>query len=323
MLVPAVCSLIYRENDLWVFVASALCTSFVGFVLERWTKTPEGIEELERRDGFLIASMCWFSAAVFGAVPYMLYGVFTNPVDAFFESVAGFTTTGASVLTNIEVFPHGILFWRNFTQWLGGMGMIVLGIAILPRLAVGGMQLMSLEAPGPTTERITPRIAETAKKLWGVYLIFSALQAILLFFAGMSLYDSVVHTFTTMSTGGFSPKNLSIAAYGSPIIEVIITVFMFIAGANFVLHYALFRGDFKRLLTDPEFRFYFFLNVVAILLVSLELWMRVYPSFIQALRFSSFQVVSIGTTTGYATDNFDMWPPLSKWLLFLLMFLGG
>ena len=323
MLVPGICSLIYGEDDLWVFLVSASFTSISGFILERLTKPSEKLEEIERKDGFLIASLCWFAAGIFGAIPFMLYGVFENPIDAIFESVSGFTTTGASVMKDIEIFPHGILFWRNFTQWLGGMGIILLAIAILPRLAVGGMQLMAHEVPGPTTEKLTPKIAETAKKLWAIYLIFSALQFLLLYIAGMSLYDSILHTFTTMSTGGYSPNNLSIGAYGNPLIEVIILVFMFIAGANFVLHYWLFKGDFKKLSDDPEFRFYLFLNIGAILFITLDLWMRTHPSLLQALRFASFQVVSIGTTTGYATDNFDLWPSFSKWVLLILMFIGG
>ncbi len=323
MLVPAACSLIYGEDDLWVFIISACSTSVTGFILEKLTKTGEKFEEIERKDGFLIASLSWFAAGIFGAIPYMLYGVFSNPIDAFFESVSGFTTTGASVMKDIEIFPHGILFWRNFTQWLGGMGIILLAIAILPRLAVGGMQLMSLEVPGPTTEKLTPKIAETAKKLWVIYLVLSALQVISLFIAGMPIYDSIIHTFSTMSTGGYSDKNLSVGHYGNPLVELVILLFMFIAGANFVLHYWVFKGNFKKLFGDPEFRFYLFLNLGAVLLISLELWMRTHPSPLQALRFASFQVVSMSTTTGFATDNFDLWPSFSKWLLIILMFVGG
>ncbi|MGH7806534.1 MAG: TrkH family potassium uptake protein, partial [Thermodesulfobacteriota bacterium] len=323
MLVPAICSLIYGEDDLWVFLVSASFTSISGFILERLTKAPNKLEEIERKDGFFIASLSWVTASIFGAIPFMLYGVFDNPIDAIFESVSGFTTTGASVMRDIEVFPHGILFWRNFTQWLGGMGIILLAIAILPRLAVGGMQLMALEVPGPSTERLTPKIAETAKRLWVIYLIISALEFALLYGAGMSVYDSIVHTFTTMSTGGYSPKNMSIAAYGSPLIETIIIVFMLIAGANFVLYYWLFRGDYKKVAGDPEFRFYLFLNIGAILFVTFDLWMRTHPGLLDAFRFASFQVVSIGTTTGYASENFDLWPPFSKWVLIILMFIGG
>ncbi|MCI0455097.1 MAG: TrkH family potassium uptake protein [Candidatus Dadabacteria bacterium] len=323
MLVPAACSLIYGEDDHWVFVVSAFLTTSFGFALEKLTRTSDESEEFERKEGFFIASLIWITAGIFGAIPYILSGALKNPIDALFESISGFTTTGASVIKDVEILSHGVLFWRNFTQWLGGMGIIVLGIAILPRLAVGGMQLMSLEAPGPTTEKLTPRIAETAKKLWGVYLMLSGLQILLLFLAGMPLFDSVVHMFGTMSTGGYSIKNLSIGAYGSPLIDAIIIAFMFIAGMNFVLHYWLFKGDYKRLLSDSELRFFFILCLGAIGFMSLELWLRMYPSFLEALRFASFQVVSIVTTTGFATANFDVWPPFSKWLLVILMFIGG
>jgi trk system potassium uptake protein len=323
MLVPAICPIIYREDDLWVFIVSALITSAFGFILEKLTRTQGKIDEFQRKDGFLIASLCWVTAAHFGAIPYLLYGVFTNPIDAIFESTAGFTTTGATVITNIEILPHGILFWRNLTQWLGGMGIIVLGIAILPRLAVGGMQLMALETPGPAKEKISPRIVETAKKLWGVYVFFTVLLVFLLSIAGMPIYDSIVHSFTTISTGGFSPKNLSIGAYNNPIIEIIIIVFMFIGGISFVLHYGLFKGEFTSLYKNSEFRFYFFFIICAVFIITLDLWFRNYHSFIHALRFSSFQVVSIGTGTGYTTANFNVWPSFSKWFLLVLMFIGG
>ncbi|MCZ6527278.1 MAG: TrkH family potassium uptake protein [Candidatus Dadabacteria bacterium] len=323
MLVPVIISLIYKENDLWAFIISALITTSFGFILETATKPPERIKEIQRKEGFLIAALFWFTASIFGAIPYLIYGVFNHPVDAWFESVAGFTTTGATVLTDIEVVPYGMLFWRSFSQWLGGMGIIVLGIAILPRLAVGGMQLMGLEAPGPTTEKITPRIAETAKKLWGVYLLLSFLLIVFLLFAGMPIFDSVLQSFSTMSTGGFSPNSLSVGFYNSSIIDVIITIFMFIAGMNFVLLYWSLRGDFKRLTRNSELKYYFFLNLSVILIVSFELWSTIYPNFFEALRYGSFQVISISTGSGFSTANFDLWPSFSKWFLLMLMFFGG
>lgn len=323
MLVPVIISVIYKEDDLWAFIISALITTSFGFILETATKPPERIKEIQRKEGFLIAALFWFTASIFGAIPYLIYGVFNHPVDAWFESVAGFTTTGATVLTDIEVVPYGMLFWRSFSQWLGGMGIIVLGIAILPRLAVGGMQLMGLEAPGPTTEKITPRIAETAKKLWGVYLLLSFLLIVFLLFAGMPVFDSVLQSLSTMSTGGFSPKNLSVGSYNSSIIDVIITIFMFIAGMNFVLLYWSLRGDFKRLTRNSELKYYFFLNLSVILIVSFELWSTIYPNFFEALRYGSFQVISISTGSGFSTANFDLWPSFSKWFLLMLMFLGG
>ncbi len=323
MLVPVIISVIYNENDVWAFIISALITTSFGFILETATKPPERIKEIQRKEGFLIAALFWFAASIFGAIPYLIYGVFNHPVDAWFESVAGFTTTGATVLTDIEVVPYGMLFWRSFSQWLGGMGIIVLGIAILPRLAVGGMQLMGLEAPGPTTEKITPRIAETAKKLWGVYLLLSFLLIVFLLFAGMPIFDSVLQSFSTMSTGGFSPNSLSVGFYNSSIIDVIITIFMFIAGMNFVLLYWSLRGDFKRLTRNSELKYYFFLNLSVILIVSFELWSTIYPNFFEALRYGSFQVISISTGSGFSTANFDLWPSFSKWFLLMLMFFGG
>jgi len=323
MLVPAIISVIYHENDLWAFIISALITSSFGFILETVTKPPEKMKEIERREGFLIAVLSWFAASIFGAIPYLIYGVFQHPVDAWFESVAGFTTTGASVLTNIEALPHGMLFWRSYSQWLGGMGIIVLGIAILPRLAVGGMQLMGLEAPGPTTEKITPRIAETAKKLWGVYVLLSIVLVAFLLFAGMPIFDSILQSLSTLSTGGFSPRNLSVGSYNSSLIDAVITIFMFLAGMNFVLLYWSLHGDFKKIARNSEFKFYFVINLAVILIVSIELWSTMYPSFFEAIRYGSFQVVSISTGSGFTTANYDLWPSFSKWFLLILMFFGG
>lgn len=323
MFIPAVISLFYKEDDVWAFVISALFTSVTGFIVELITKPREKSAEIQRKEGFLIAAMAWFAASFFGAIPYVIYGVFSNPVDAWFESVAGFTTTGATVLLDIEELPYGMLFWRSFTQWLGGMGIIVLGIAILPRLAVGGMQLMGLEAPGPTTEKITPRIAETAKKLWGIYVLLSIVLVVLLLFAGMPLFDSVLQSLSTLSTGGFSPKNLSVGSYNSALIDAIITVFMFIAGMSFVLLYWSLRGDFKKISKNSEFKYYLFINLIVIFAITFELWRTVYPNFLEALRYGSFQVVSISTGSGFSTTNYDIWPSFSKWFLLMLMFFGG
>lgn len=323
MFVPAIISFLYKEDDIYAFVISALFTSLFGFILEIATKPKERSPEIERREGFLIAALAWFAASLFGSIPYLIYGVFSSPVDAWFESVAGFTTTGATVLVNIEDLPNGMLFWRNFSQWLGGMGIIVLAIAILPRLAVGGMQLMGLEAPGPTTEKITPRIAETAKKLWGIYVLLSVVLVIFLVFSGMPFFDSMLQSLSTLSTGGFSPKNLSVGSYNSPLIDAIITVFMFIAGMNFVLLYWSLKGDFQKLKRNSEFKFYLLINMIIIVVVSIELWTTVYPSFLEALRYGSFQVISISTGSGFTTANYDIWPSFSKWFILLLMFFGG
>lgn len=323
MLVPLICCIIYKEGDIYAFIISSLLTVLFGLAIDYPTRQSRNDNDFYRKDGFFIASFCWISAVFFGALPYILSGILHNPVDAIFESVSGFTTTGASIMTSVEILPHGILFWRSFTQWLGGMGIIILAIAILPRLSVGGMQLMSLEAPGPTTEKLTPRIAETAKHLWAVYIFLSLLLLLILNLLGLSLYDSIIHAFSTMSTGGFSNNNLSVGAYNSTSVDYVITVFMFIAGTNFTLLYWGLKGDLRKLIHNTEFKFYFILNLVIILAVTSDLYLKHFDRIIDAFRFASFNVVSISTTTGFATTDFDKWPEFSKYLLVLLMFIGG
>ena len=324
MLVPAACALFYSGDDLFAFLVSALVTSLSGLALMVICRTPETPTEIRRREGFLIAALCWVLASVFGAIPYYAYGVFASPVDALFESTAGFTTTGATVLASIEWLPEGILFWRNFTQWLGGMGIIVLGIAIFPKLFVGGAQLMGLEATGPTTEKFSPKIAETAKKLWIVYIALTAVLAVLLIFGGMSFFDALTHSFSTLSTGGFSCRDASIGAYDSAYIQGLITLFMFLGGTSFVLHFYFFTGKPGRLLRNSEFRFYLFFVIAATMFITLELVQTgVYGTFSESLRYASFQVVSIITTTGFTTTDFDAWPAFVKWVIFMLMFFGA
>lgn len=324
MFLPAVCALLYGGDDLFTFLISALITSLAGLALMVLCRIPESPAEIRRREGFLVAALCWVLASVFGAIPYCIYGVFSSPVDAIFESTAGFTTTGATALASIEWLPKGILFWRNFTQWLGGMGIIVLGIAILPKLFVGGAQLMGLESPGPTTEKFAPKIAETAKKLWIVYIALTAALAVLLIFGGMSFFDALTHSFSTLSTGGFSCRDASIGAYDSVYIQGMITFFMFLGGISFVLHFYFFTGKPERLLKNSEFRFYLFFVAAATMFVALELLQTgVYGTFSESLRYASFQVVSIITTTGFTTTDFDAWPAFVKWVIFMLMFFGA
>lgn len=324
MLVPAICTLFYPEDDLFAFLISALITSVAGLSLMIVCRTPEAPTEIRRREGFLIAALCWVLASVFGAIPYYVYGVFASPVDALFESTAGFTTTGATALASIEWLPKGILFWRNFTQWLGGMGIIVLGIAIFPKLFVGGAQLMGLETTGPTTEKFAPKIAETAKKLWIVYIALTGVLTVLLIFGGMSFFDSLTHSFSTLSTGGFSCRDASIGAYDSVYIQGLITLFMFLGGTSFVLHFYFFTGRPGKLLRNSEFRFYLFFVIAATLFIALELIQTgVYGTFSESLRYASFQVVSIITTTGFTTTDFDAWPAFVKWVIFMLMFFGA
>ncbi len=226
-------------------------------------------------------------------------------------------------MTDIEGLPHGILFYRSFTQWLGGMGIVVLGIAILPKLSVGGTQLMGSEAPGPIMEKITPKIAETAKKLWLVYVSLSLILVICLYIFGMPVFDSIVTSFSTLSTGGFSVRNASIESYNNPLIEIVLTVFMFLGGISFLLHYYVFTGRFSKVIKNSEIKFYLLLTLLFIISISINLWRHQYPDYLEALRFSSFQVVSILTTTGFSTEDFDVWPYFSVLLLIIMMFIGA
>jgi trk system potassium uptake protein TrkH len=281
--------------------------------------------EANHKEGILITTLSWILAAGFGALPSYLYGTFPTYTDCYFEAMSGFTTTGASVLADIEKQPAGILFWRNLTHWIGGMGIVVLSLAILPALGAGGMQLFKAEVPGPTADKLVPRIHDTAKRLYGVYALMSAVEVVLLLLGGLSLFDSLTHMFGTMSTGGFSPKNASVGHYQSAYVDLVIAAFMFVAGANFLLHYnAMTRGDFKAYLTDEEFRFYAGMVAFFAVTAALNLALRnVYPNLLLALRHSVFTVVSIITTTGFATEDFEKWPTYGHYVLLFLMFVGG
>ncbi|MFC1467892.1 TrkH family potassium uptake protein [Verrucomicrobiota bacterium] len=282
-----------------------------------------GSNDLSRRDGFGIVTFGWLAASIFGALPYILSGVIPSPAAAVFETMSGFTTTGASVLSNLEEVPRGVMFWRALTHLFGGMGVLILCVAILPFLGVGGMQIYRAEVPGPSKDRLTPRIATTAKLLWGVYILMCAVEAVLLCMGGMDWFDSLCHTFATLATGGFSTRSASVAAYDSVYIETIITFFMFLAGANFALHYRALTGKVNAYFKDPEFLCYLFIWLGASLLLTLNVWGTTYASVWDALRNSFFTSTSIMTTTGFCTADFDLWPDASRLLLILLMFIGG
>lgn len=321
LLLPMAVSLLYGESEAWAFLyAFFLCggIGLVGYLLLR-----TGPKEITHREGFAIVGLGWIIACLMGAVPYLLTGTPDSFLDALFESSSGFTTTGATVIQDVEILSKGILFWRSLTHWLGGMGIILLSMAILPMLGVGGMQLYKAEVPGPVPDRLKPRIRETAKTLWIVYLFISAVEILLLAVGGMSLFESVCHTFGTMATGGFSTRNASIGSYNSAYIDWVITVFMFIAGANFALHYLFLTGRSRPYLKDPEFRFYFFTILGISISVGLLLLAGTYSSWTTSFRYAVFQVVSILTTTGYTTTNYELWPWVVQVILFALMFFGG
>ena len=322
MVTPLPFSLYYRADDLWAIAVSASITAGVG-ALMFWL-TPR-TDEAGHREGILIVVLAWILAAGFGALPFYLYGTFPTYTDCYFEAMSGFTTTGASVLVDIEKQPAGILFWRSLTHWIGGMGIVVLSLAVLPALGAGGMQLYKAEVPGPTTDKLVPRIRETAKRLYVVYSVISAALVLFLLAGGMPLFDSLTHMFGTMGTGGFSPKNASVGYYKSVYLEMVIAAFMYIAGANFLLHYNLLaRRDVKGYLRDDEFRFYTGVIGFSVITATVNLLAAgVYPGFLEALRHSIFNVVSIITTTGFVTENFVRWPAYAHYLLLILMFIGG
>lgn len=279
---------------------------------------------LSRRDGFGVVTIGWLSAALFGALPYIFSGVILHPVSAVFETISGFTTTGASVLTDLEALPRGILFWRALTHWFGGMGVLVLCVAILPFLGVGGMQLYRAEMPGPSKDRLTPRITTTAKLLWGVYALLTAAEALLLRYVGkMDWFDSLCHTFATMATGGFSTRSASVGAYNSVAVDMIVMLFMFMAGINFSLHYYALTGRPGRYFKDPECRAYFLFLAGCGLFITFNIWASGYAAFTRCLRDAFFTGTSILTTTGFCTADFDRWPDASRLLLVLMMFVGG
>lgn len=324
-LVPTLVCLFYGElGAAAAFVGTALLTAVCGLCLIYFGR---GAGELYRREGILIVVGGWILASAFGALPYLFTATLHHPADALFESASGFTTTGASVITDIESSGRGILFWRSFTQWLGGMGIIVLFVALLPELGPGARFLYKLEVPGPTAETLHPRVNDTASVLWRIYLLFTAAQVVLLMFAGLDLYDALTHTFSTLSSGGFSPRNASVAAFESAWVEIIIIFFMLLAGANFSLYYGLRkRLGWSSLVRDPEVRIYLAINFgVAALITGNLLENGVYGEGETARAYldSLFQVVSILTTTGFATVDYDAWPNFARLLMVGLMFVGG
>ena len=321
MLLALAVSLIYGEHDTTAFlISSGICLATGGIIA--WL-TNGARKDIGKREGFIIVALVWVVFSFFGSLPYILSNSIPNFTNAFFETISGFTTTGSSILSDIEALPHGILFWRSISQWLGGMGIIVLSLAILPVFGIGGMQLYVAEVPGPSPDKISPRIRQTAKTLWIIYLGFTATEIILLWIGGMSFYDAVCHSFTTMATGGFSTKQASIAHWSSPFIQYVIIVFMFFAGTNFTLSYLMIKGRFKSVFKDEEFKYYgfFILGFTALIFGGLLLTTQLGVE--HAFRDSLFQVVSIITTTGYATTDYLLWTPFLTILIFSLFFFGG
>jgi trk system potassium uptake protein TrkH len=322
MFVPCLCSFYYGEVEAYAFLLSAALVLVVSMVAYKKTE-PTGVTL--QKEVFCTVALGWLLAALFGSLPYLISGTFVSFADAFFETMSGFATTGATVLADVESLPRGILFWRSMTHWLGGMGIIVLFVALLSSLGTGGEKMFLAESPGGSIlTKLTPRISDSAKILWGTYLILTIAEIILLFLFGMPIYDAVCHTFSNVSTGGFSVRNGSIGFYGSPQIEWVIIIITFLSGANFALYYRSVREkSLAPLRRNSEFRLYSLIIVLAAGLIAYNLYTNGQSGLGDAIRQAAFQVVSIMTTTGFVTEDFNQWPIISMAILFMLMFIGG
>lgn len=315
-------SLYYCGNKCFSLLYSGLITSGAGAVL--WLLTRKAERSIGKREGYIIVSVAWLVISLFGTLPYLISNTIPNFTNAFFETISGFTTTGATILVDIEAVPKGLLFWRSLTHWIGGMGIIVLSVAILPILGIGGMQLFVAEMPGTgiTPDKLHPRITQTAKRLWLIYVIFTFAETILLLLGGMNFFDSLCHSFATMATGGFSTQNTSIAAY-SPYIQYIIVLFMLMAGTNFTLHYLGMHGKIREVWNNEEYRYYILFTFGFVILITILMIWSSDIAVEKAFRNSLFQVVSVVTTTGFVTSDYLFWPGNLWIFIFLLMFIGG
>ncbi|WP_428267174.1 TrkH family potassium uptake protein [Haliangium sp.] len=330
LLVPMLVGLWYRDGVWWAFALPAVLAAMFAYAFARLPAARNAdTGSLRRREGFVAVTLGWLVLVWFSALAFYLTGAFTGFAEAFFESMSGYTTTGASVVSEIEALPESVLFMRSFSHWIGGMGIIVLSVAILPELAVGGMQLFATESTGLEADKLAPRIAATARRLWVIYAALTAVQTLLLLLGGMSLFDAVNHAMATIATGGFSTKNNSVAGFDSVYIEMVILVFMFISGMSFALQYRavldLRSGRAPRhLLRSPEVKLYTAITLASIAIISAVLMLaETYDSVGACLRYGSFQVVSIVTTTGFGTADFNTWPRVTQFLLVALMLIGG
>lgn len=321
MLTSIIWALVYDEETTIPLGLSALITLFTGAVLY-YSTLGNLKKELGLKDSYFTVTFTWVIISLFGTLPYLLTGSITSYIDAIFETVSGFTTTGSSILRDIEVLPKSVLFWRSLTHWIGGMGIIVLVVAILPLLRIGGYNLFKNEASGISYEKLTPKTASTAKRLWGIYVSLTFILTGLLILGDMNLFDALNHAFSTMSTGGFSTKNNSVGAF-SPYIQYVIIFFMFLAGANFYLHYHFIKGRFKRVFGNLELRSYFGIIVIVASAIAFIIFRNGGLTVEKAIRDAFFQVVSIITTTGFATTDYLLWPAPAWTLIFLLMFIGA
>lgn len=321
MLIPLAVSLCYGGSDTMPFVYTIAISLVISGVLSL-AKPDE--QKFRHKDGFAAAALTWIFLSLFGALPFYFSGYFPSYLDCLFEAISGFTTTGATILINVEVVPRGIIFWRSLTHWIGGMGVLVFMLAVMPSMSASSVNLLKAESPGPAPSKIVPKIRETAKIMYLIYFSMTVALIILLVLAGLPLYDSLIHAFGAAGTGGLSSMNASVGAYNNVPAEVIITIFVLLFGTNFTLYYYLMRKDFKSFFRDEEFRFYVGIVAVSIVVIAIDILhvKGIDGSVGQALRHSSFQVSTIITTTGYSTTDFNLWPALSRTILVLLMLTG-
>lgn len=317
LILPLLVALIYGESPLPYLLSMAI-TSGAALLLSRLKTT----SRFYTREGFCAVGLIWLATGVVGALPFWFSGGFPSFVDCIFESVSGFTTTGATILTDIEAQPHGILFWRAFTHWLGGMGVLVLATALLPSMGIRPHYLTQAETPGPIFSKLVPKQSQTSKILYTMYCSMTLAEVVLLKLAGMPLFDSFIHAFSTAGTGGFSNRNASVGAYGDPVIEIIITVFMLLFSVNFALYFLMMHKRFKEALSSDELRFFLLIVVGATALITFNI-LPIYESIAQSLRYAAFQVAAIISTTGFATADYMLWPTLSQAIIILIMVCGA
>ena len=320
MLPSLIISLIYEQSDTLPFILCIVILVFIGFILSS-IKAPD--KSIKTKEGLAIVTLGWLFFSFFGCLPFVFSGAIPSVVDAMFESVSGFTTTGATVIADVEAVPSGLIFWRSFTHWIGGMGILVFTVALLPMIGTGGFQIYKAESPGPTADRINPKIKDTAKILYISYIIMTMIQIGLLLFGGMNFIDACVHTFGTVGTGGFSSKNISVGFYKSSYIHIVMGIFMVLASSNFSLYYLLYKRHLKEVSKNGELKFFLSVVAASTILIALNLLMTSYRSVGLSLRDSFFQVTSIISTSGFSSVDFNLWPTFSKGILFMLMFIGG
>ena len=320
LLIPFFVALFYGQGDANAFLYTVLLMIPIALIL---IKIKGKKNEIYAKEGFLTVGLAWIVISFFGALPFVFSGAIPSLVDAFFETSSGFTTTGASILTEIQSLPKGILFWRSFTHWVGGMGFLIFILALMPTFSGNTIHLLKAESPGPTPGKIVPKIKQTAKILYAIYFVLTLIETIFLKSAGLSWYDSIIHALGTAGTGGFSNMNASVAAFNNPAVEWIITIFMLLFGVNFVLYFQLIRGNVKAFFKSEELKWYLIAVFASIIIIAVNIIPFNHGDVTKSIRDSAFQVSSIVTTTGYATVNFNLWPTLSKVILIMLMFMGA